>query len=70
LFFAKYSIDAIAYLLLCFLVLTLKKVSQLEFFSTNQWLVRMNFLIFKQMTMIAHSGVVCDKVTENALTEW
>jgi len=29
-FFAKYSIDAIAYLLLCFLVLTLKKVSQLE----------------------------------------
>jgi len=31
LFFAKYSIDAIAYLLLCFLVLTLKKVSQLEY---------------------------------------
>jgi len=29
-FFAKHSIEAIAYLLLCFLVLTLKKVSQLE----------------------------------------
>ena len=45
-------------------------ILSLIFFSTNQWLVRMNFLIFKQMTMIAHSGVVCDKVTENALTEW